>query len=158
MVNQRLIGFIRGTLALTVILEHKIKIMKFKAQLIYKSLNTCFQTSLPVYFYGLPNGEMLVLFASCKNYFPDDTALKWTVAEHLDFMYDYESDSVLTMDSREIDIEEFMELADNLEQRIKTIATFGNFSTKTEAQQYLDVNLYNMLSSQKQKQAEIDYY
>jgi len=132
--------------------------MNFKAQLVYKSVNTCFQTTLPVYFYGMPNGKMLVLFASCKNDFPDETALKWTLAEHLDFWYDVETDCVFTTGSREIGIEEFMELVDNLEQRIKTIATFGNFSTKTEAQQYLNVNLYNMLSSQKQKQVEMDFF
>ena len=132
--------------------------MKFKERLIYKSVNTCFHTTLPVYFYGLPNSTIIVLYASCKNDFPDNTALKWTVAEHLDFTFDYESELILTTGSREIDIEEFMDLADNLEHRIKVIATFGSFSTNTEAQQYLNVNLYNMLISQKQKQVEMDYY
>jgi hypothetical protein len=132
--------------------------MKFKERLIYKSVNTCFRTTFPVYFYGLPNGAMLVLFASCENDFPNDTALKWTVAEHLDFTFDYESELILTTGSREIDIEEFMDLVDNLEQRIRVMATFGSFSTNTEAQQYLNVNLYNMLISQKLKQVEMDYY
>jgi hypothetical protein len=51
-----------------------------------------------------------------------------------------------------------MELADNLEQRIKITSTYGNFSTNSEAIQYLNVNLQNLLSSHKQKQMEPDYF
>jgi hypothetical protein len=132
--------------------------MSFKAHLIYKSVNTCFRTTLPVYFYGLPNGSILVLYASCNNDFPDDSALKWTLAEHLDFTYDYDTESILTTGSREIGIEEFMDLVDNLEQRIKIKATFGSFSTNNEAQQYFNVNVRDILFSQKQKQVELDYF
>lgn len=132
--------------------------MKYTARLIYKSVNTCFHTNLPVYFYGLSNGIIVILFASRNNEFPDDNTLKWTLAEHLDFSYDVDSGTILTADSREIGLDEFMELADNLEQRIKITATYGNFSTNSEAIQYLNVNLQNLLSSHKQKQMEMDYF
>jgi hypothetical protein len=132
--------------------------MNFKAHLVYKSVNTCFQTTLPVYFYGMPNGKMVVLFASCKNDFPDETALKWTLAEHMDFWYDFETGTILTTGSREIEIDEFMELTDNLEQRIITKATYGNFSNKTEAMHFLNVTLHNLLNSHKQKLVEMDYF
>jgi hypothetical protein len=132
--------------------------MKYTARLVYKSVNTCFQTTLPVYFYGMPSGKMVVLFASCKNDFPDETALKWTLAEHMDFWYDFETGTILTTGSRVIEIDEFMELADNLEQRIITKATYGNFSNKTEAMHFLNVTLHNLLNSYKQKQVEMDYF
>ncbi len=132
--------------------------MKYTARLIYKSVNTCFHTNLPVYFYGMPNGKIVVLFASCKNDFPDDTSLKWTVAEHLDFSYDFATGTILTNGSREIEIDEFKELADNLEQRIKIAATYGNFLTNSDAMHFLSVTLQNLLSSHKQKQMEPDYF
>jgi hypothetical protein len=132
--------------------------MKYTARLIYKSVNTCFHTTLPVYFYGLPNGSILVLYASCKNGFPDDTSLKWILAEHLDFSYDFATGIILTAGSREIEICEFMELADNLEQRIITKATYGNFANNSEAMHFLSVTLHNLLNNHKQKQMEPDYY
>ncbi|HSO89352.1 MAG TPA: hypothetical protein VLQ91_22555 [Draconibacterium sp.] len=51
-----------------------------------------------------------------------------------------------------------MELADNLEQRIKTVSTNGNFSTRTEAQQYFNINAGNMLISQNKTQVELNHY
>jgi len=132
--------------------------MKYTARLIYKSVNTCFHTNLPVYFYGLSNGTIILLFASHQNEFPDDNTLKWTLAEHLDFSYDVASGTILTKDLLEIGLDEFMELADNLEQRIKITATYGNFSSNSEAMQYLNVNLQNLLSIHKQKQLEMDYF
>lgn len=132
--------------------------MKSKARLIYKSDYTCFHTSLPVYFYGMSNGKMVVLFASSKTNFAWDTTLKWIMANHMDFSYNYESDTIFTNGSEEVGLDEFMKLADTLEQRIKTIATFGNFSSRLEAQQYLNINAINMLISQNQEKYELDYY
>ena len=132
--------------------------MKYKARLIYKSEFTCFETSLPVYFYGMSNGKMVVLFASNNNGFSVTDTYKWILADHMDFTYDFNSDTILTEGFEEVGIEEFKELADNLEQRIKTLATFGNFSSGTEAQQYINVNAYNMLISQSEPQFEMSYY
>lgn len=132
--------------------------MKLKAHLIYKSLNTCFHTNLPVYFYGMPNGTIIVLYASCINGFPDDKALKWIIAEHLDFSYDFENKTILTSGTRIIEIEEFMELVDNLEQRIITKATYGNFTNNTEALHFLNITLNNLLNHHKHKQMEPEYF
>lgn len=132
--------------------------MKLQSRLIYKSVYTCFPTSLPVYFYGMSNGKMVVLFASSKTDFAYDTALKWILTEHLDFFYDFESGTILTTGLEEVGIDEFMLLADNLEQRIKRNATFGCFLTNAEAQQYFDINVNNMLLSQNQENYLIEYY
>lgn len=132
--------------------------MKFKSQLIYQSTCTCFNTKLPVYFYGLNNGKIAILFACNKTDFAFDTALKWILAEHEDFSYDYESNTIFTNGDEEVGMAEFMDLADNLEQRVKIMATFGNFKTHADAQHYFNQNVYNMLVTQTQVQYEIDYY
>ena len=132
--------------------------MKTKTHLIYKSLNTCFQTYLPVYFYGMKDGRMIVLFTRFKTNDPRDTTQEWVLAMHCDFSYDYDSDTILTNALEEIGIEEFMDLADDLEQRIKTLATFGNFSSNAEAQQYFNVNFFKMLSNSKLVKDEIYSY
>jgi hypothetical protein len=132
--------------------------MKLKSRLLYKSENTCFHTSLPVHFFGLSNGKMVVLFTANKHDFPFTSTLKWVISEHMDFSYDYEANTIFTNGFQEVGIDEFMDLADNLEQRIKTIATYGSFSTGTEALQYFNINALNMLNSQIQEQVELNYY
>lgn len=132
--------------------------MKLKSRLLYKSENTCFHTSLPVHFFGLSNGKMVVLFTANKHDFPFNSTLKWVISEHLDFSYDFEGNTILTNGYQKVEIDEFMDLADNLEQRTKTIATYGSFSSGTEALQYFNINALNMLNSQNQEQVELNYY
>lgn len=132
--------------------------MKLRARLIYKSQYTCFQTSLPVYFYGLTSGKVVVLFASSKTDFAYDTAIKWIMAEHFDFTYNFETREIFTADDEKISMEEFTLFADNLEQRIKVIATFGNFSSNAEAQKYFNLNVFNMLLVQNQEKYEMEYF
>jgi hypothetical protein len=109
--------------------------MNTKAHLIYKSVSTRFKTNDP-----------------------RDTTQEWVMAMHCDFSYDYESDTILTNSLEEIGIEEFMDLADDLEQRIKTIKTFGDFSSNVEAQKYFNANFFKMLSNSKAVKEEIYSY
>lgn len=132
--------------------------MKTKARLIYKSVNTCFQTFLPVYFYGMTDGNMIILFTRYKSNDPRNTKQEWVLALHLDFSYDYESDTIFTNGLQKIGIEEFMELADDLEQRVKTIRTFGDFSSNAEAQKYFNVNASQMLNNLKPSKEVINGY
>ncbi len=132
--------------------------MKLQVHLIYKSDYTCFQSPLPVYFYGLSNGKVVVLFASTKTDFAYDSSVKWILADHIDFLYDFETRKIFTTDGEQIGFEEFMLFADNLEQRITLLATFGNFSTIEEAQKYFNINVINMLMTQKQEKYEMEYF
>lgn len=132
--------------------------MKHKAQLIYQSNCTCFHTKLPVYFFGLQNGKIVVLYTCNKTDFAYDTSLKWIMAEHEDFTYDFESNTIFTNETEEVGMAEFMELADNLEQRVRILATFGNFSNNADAQHYFNLNADKMLIIQNQVQLELSYF
>lgn len=129
-----------------------------KSRLIYKSVSTCFQTYLPVYFYGMSDGKMIVLFTRFKTDDPRDTVQEWVLAMHCDFSYDFESDIILTNALEEIGIEEFMDLTDNFDQRVKTIKAFGEFTSNAEAQKYINNNLAQMLSFIKPARTEINSY
>ena len=121
--------------------------MSIKSRLIYKSNNTCFQSFLPVSFFGMPDGRMLVCCTQFRIDDQDDTTQEWVVALHLDFTYDYETDVIYTLETQEVGIEEFMELVDSLEQRVKPLRTFGKFYNNTEAQQYFNLNSRQMVGS-----------
>ena len=131
--------------------------MKGNARLIYKSFNTCFRTFLPVYFYGMPNARIVILFAREKENCITRDKFEWVVASHLDFWYDYESDAILDFQNREYEFEDFMEYVDKLEQRIRTIKTFGNFPSYTEAQQFYNSNASKMLFDHKPVKAILNY-
>ena len=131
--------------------------MKANARLIYKSLNTCFRTFLPVYFYGMPSAKIVVLFARGKENFITQTEFEWVVATHLDFRYDYDSDSILDLQNREHEFEEFMEYVDKREQRIRIIKTFGNFLSYKDAQQFYNCNSSKMLFDHKPVKAILNY-
>ncbi len=132
--------------------------MKVNSKLIYQSDNTCFQTFLPVYFYGMPDGKMLVVFTRFKNENPLDTMQEWIVAQHLDYYYDFSTDKIISSGNQEIDINEFMDLADNLEQRIRPLEWFGSFYTNHEAQIYFNQNKNLMLNKIKTVEVEVDEY
>ncbi len=132
--------------------------MKGNARLIYKSYNTCFRTFLPVYFYGMPNAKMVVLFIREKEDSLTRKAFEWVVATHLDFWYDYESDVIFDFQNREYDFEEFAEYVDKLEQRIRITNTFGHFRSYTEARQFYNSNASLMLFNSKPLNAVVNYY
>ena len=131
--------------------------MNGNARLIYKSFNTCFRTFLPVYFYGMPNAKIIVLFVREKEDSLTRNALEWVVATHLEFWYDYESDVIFDFQNREYAFEEFSEYVDKLAQRVKLIKTFGNFSNYIEAQQFYNSNASQMLFDLKPVNAILNY-
>lgn len=132
--------------------------MKVNSKLIYQSDNTCFQTFLPVYFFGMPDGKMLVVFTRFKNDNPQDMMQEWIVAQHLDYQYNFSTDKIFTSENQEIDITEFMDLADNLEQRVRPLEWFGSFCTNNEAQNYFNQNKDLMLTKIKTVDVEVDEY
>jgi len=119
--------------------------MNGKARLIYKTNNTCFPRFLPVYFYGLPNEKMLILYTREKENNLTRKSLEWVVASHLDFHYDYESDAILDNENQVYGFEEFMEFIDQMEQRVRLLQTFGSFYNQTEAEQFYNSNASKML-------------
>lgn len=121
--------------------------MKSKARFIHKSFNTCFPALLPAYFYGIPNGEMLVMYVRDKENRYLKTDLEWVLAAHLDFHFDYESGAILDFQNPKYGFEEFIEIADKLEQKVRTLKTFGSFCSHSEALQFFYSNSDRMLYS-----------
>lgn len=119
--------------------------MKDKARLIYKTSNTCFPEYLPVYFYGLPNQKMLVLYTRERQNDLVRKSLEWVVAAHLEFRYDYQSNVILDHENQSYDFEEFKEYIDQMQQRTKPLQTYGTFHNWAEAEQFYNSNASQML-------------
>ena len=55
----------------------------------------------------------MVLCSQNNNDFSFDRSLKWVLADNSDFSYNLEMGKIPTNDPLEVDIDEFMKLADN---------------------------------------------
>ena len=62
----------------------------------------------------------MVLCSQNNNDFSFDRSLKWVLADNSDFSYNLEMGKIPTNDPLEVGIDEFMELADNLENLLST--------------------------------------
>jgi len=61
----------------------------------------------------MSNRKMMVLCSQNNNVFSFDRSLKWVLADNSDFSYNLEMGKIPTNDPLEVDIDEFMKLADN---------------------------------------------
>lgn len=121
--------------------------MEAKARLLYKSYMTYFHTFLPVYFYGTPNGKIYCIYGRLSKKLYHESSLEFQFMEHEDFNYDYELDVILAYGDKEISHENFKEMVDQPNQRLKTIKLFGNFTSYAEAQEFLNESVVKMIDN-----------
>jgi hypothetical protein len=131
--------------------------MKGKARLICKTNNTYFAQFLTVYFYGLPNEKVVVLYTREKEGNTNRKSLEWVVASHLDFRYDYESDTIIDKENRACDFEEFIDFIDKQEQHIQPLQTFGEFYSLLDAEQFYNSGAQKMLYNLEPVRATMNY-
>ena len=121
--------------------------MEAKARLLYKSYMTYFHTFLPVYFYGMPNGKIYCVYGRLSQRLYSESSLEFLFMEHEDFNYDYELDIIVAYGGKEISHENFKDLVDRPNQRLKTMKLFGNFKSYAEAQDFLNETVVDMINN-----------
>jgi hypothetical protein len=97
------------------------KKMKSRATVIYKSYMTYFHTFLPVYFYGMPDGKIYVVYAFFTKTENNQEGLEFVFAIHEDFRYNHKYDKIFTLDWTELSKADFMKKVDEPDQRIEII-------------------------------------
>lgn len=108
--------------------------MNTKPVLIYKSNMTYFHTALPVYFYGMPDGNISLVYARFYEINFHNTGLEFVFAELEDFSYDFETGQIYRYSSIEICLDDFREMVDRPETRIKINKSVRNIDSYAEAQ------------------------
>lgn len=101
--------------------------MKSSARIIYKSYMSYFHTFMPVYFYGMPNGKIQVMYAQFCDTLANTSGLEFIFAEHEDFAYDYETDKIYLQKFIEISKTDFMKMVDQPDQHIKVFSINDTF-------------------------------
>lgn len=67
--------------------------------------------------------------------------------EHEDFSYDYDLDIIRAYGNKEISHENFKEMVDMPNQRLKALKLFGNFNSYAEAQEFLNKKVVDMINN-----------
>ncbi len=112
--------------------------MKTKAMLLYKSYMTYFPTSLPVYFYGMPDDKIYLIYARFYDINFNKSSLEFVFAEQEDISINYETGQIITREYLKIDLNDFKEFVDRPDPRLKIVNVFRNLDTYTEAQVILN--------------------
>lgn len=112
--------------------------MKAHAILLYKSYMTYFTTSLPVYFYGLPDNKIYSIYARFYEIDFNNSGLEFVFAEQEDFTINYETGQICTREFVKIDLSGFKEIVDRPDPRLKILKVLRNLETYSDAQTILN--------------------
>lgn len=121
--------------------------MELKAHFMYKSHMTYFHTLFPVYFYGLPNGKIVCMYANLSGNEDNQSGLVFVLAEHQDFIYDYHTGAIYIRGFKKISLEEFKDYVDKPEQRTVPLKRNNDFQSYSEALEFLNYGAKSMMNS-----------
>jgi len=108
--------------------------MKTKAILLYKSYMTYFQSALPVYFYGMPDGSIYIIYTRFYDINLNDTGLEFVFAELEDFRIDFETGQLFLGNYIKVSLTDFKEKMDQPEPRLKILKVHRNVESYADAQ------------------------
>lgn len=112
--------------------------MEQNARLISKSRMSYLSTSLPVYYYGMPDGKIVLVYARHYKKKFNVTGLEFVFAVHEDFTYDFESDKILNQHYTIISRKKLVEITDRADPKIKINKVYRNLNSYAEAQVFLN--------------------
>jgi hypothetical protein len=87
--------------------------MKNVAKLIHQTYVSYLPTAFPAHYYGMPNGKIYLVFSRFYEVDYGKTGLEFVFAEHKDFSFDYETDTILALGQQQNQSPVFAEHIDN---------------------------------------------
>ncbi len=112
--------------------------MKQNARLIHKTFTSYLPTTLPVSFYGLPDGNIYVIYSRFYEIDFDHSGLEFVFARHEEFVYDYTGQKLMLADSQEKRAPITEEVVDKPEPKIKIFKVSRSLKSYSEAQLVLN--------------------
>ena len=112
--------------------------METKARLIHKTNMSYLPTSLPVNFYGLPDGNIYLVYSRFYEVDFNRSGQEFVFAVHEEFSYDFDSDKLYLQSGNEKLFPVFPEMVDKPEPKIKIFKVYRNFKSYSEAQKHLN--------------------
>jgi hypothetical protein len=107
--------------------------MEIFAKLIHKSFVTYLPTKFPVQFYGLPDGKVYIIYARFFEIKYQRSGLEFILAEHLEFLYNYAEEKLISTGNHDSKLPVYSELVDKPNPKIKIIKVNREFNSLAEA-------------------------
>lgn len=104
--------------------------MKTLAKLIYQTYVSYLPTAFPAHFYGMPNGKIYLVFSRYYKVDFGKSGLEFVFAEHQDYSFDYESETILPSNKPQKRTRIFAEQVDTPKSK------FNIFSISRELRSY----------------------
>lgn len=118
--------------------------MKALAKLIHKTYASYLPTAFPAHYYGMPNGKIYLVYSRFYEAAIGESGLEFVFAEHEDFSYDYENETIVPKCSEKMHLPVFAEYVDNPDTRINVFTINRQFSSYGEAQVFLNKEAVRM--------------
>lgn len=121
--------------------------MELSYRLLHKSNNTQLQTSQPVYFYGLPDERIYIIYARFYEISFSKSGLEFVFAILEDYNYDFDSGKIMDANFIEINLLDFQNRLETSDFQIKIHKSYRNIKSFLEAQKKLNKKANKMTAS-----------
>lgn len=112
--------------------------MKPLAKLIHRTHASYLPTAFPAHYYGMPNGKIYLVFSRFYDSDIGNSGIEFVFAEHKDFSYDYEKETIRARRRTNKSLPIFAEYVDNPDTRITVFTIERNLNSYGEAQRFLN--------------------
>lgn len=121
--------------------------MELSYRLLHKSNNTQLQTSQPVYFYGLPDERIYIIYARFYEISFSKSGLEFVFAILEDYNYDFDSGKIMDANFIEINLLDFQNRLETSDFQIKIHKSYRNIKSFLEVQKKLNKKANKMTAS-----------
>jgi hypothetical protein len=112
--------------------------MKSIAKLVYQTYITYLPTAFPAYYYGMPNGKIYLVFSRFYNAAIGKSGLEFVFAEHNDYSFDYEKETILARNDNSGTTPVFAECIDNPNSKFNIVSISRKLRSYSEAQHFVN--------------------
>lgn len=102
-------------------------------KLIYKTQLSNLPTSLPVYFYGLPDGKVYLIYSRFYEVNFSRTDLEFVIAVHKEFTFDFENEELFSVVLNDIIPPPLYKIVDKADSKIKILKVYRNLNSYSDA-------------------------
>jgi len=107
--------------------------MKAVSKLIYKTYMTYLPTGFPVHYYGMPDGNVYLIYARFYKVTFGHSGLEFVIARHDEFSFDYETEELFSAAEDSDNMKMYNEMVDKPEPKIKIIKVYRSLESYSEA-------------------------
>ena len=112
--------------------------MKSIAKLVYQTYVTYLPTAFHAQYYGMPNGKIYMVFSRFYKVAFGKSGMEFVFAEHGDFSFDYEKDTIIPCDNQQKQSPVFAEDVDNPSSKFNIFSISRKLKSYGEAQCFIN--------------------